>query len=165
MSRVVGSHKVSSSSIRILLSIEGLGSTPFGAPSAWNRRDSAKDVSRLRFLLMRRMKARKRYDRRSRMGRWDTALALTTRETVAAASSSRFAATAGSMSSLSACRKARCPISSAACSTAGLIRRPRRSTGLTRTPVRSGCACSAIGDHRAGDSLSEPSQRSRSNDF
>ena len=68
------------------------------------------------------------------MGCWLISLALMARETVAAASSSRFAATAGSMSSLSAWRKARRPISSAALRTAGLIGRPRRSTGLTRTP-------------------------------
>ncbi len=45
----------------------------------------------------------------------------------------------------SAWRKARRPISSAALRTAGLIGRPRRSTELTRTPPRSGCAFSAIG--------------------
>ncbi len=72
------------------------------------------------------------------MGCWLIAFALMARETVAAASSSRFAATAGSMSCLSAWRKARRPISSAALRTAGLIGRPRRSTGLTRTPPWSG---------------------------
>src|SRR6266404_6329348 len=54
------------------------------------------------------------------------------RETVAAACSSRLVATAGSTRSFSACWIARRPIASAALRTAGLIFRPRRSTGLMR---------------------------------
>jgi hypothetical protein len=147
MSRVVGSHCIKNSSIKILLSIDGRGSTELGISRAWIRRDSAKNSSCLSLLLTRRRKARKRYELRSRILCWLIAFALMTRETAAAASSSRFAATAGSMSSFSAWRKARRPISSAALRTAGLIGRPRRSTELTRTPPRSGCAFSAIGSH------------------
>jgi hypothetical protein len=147
MSRVVGSHCTKNSSIRILLSIDGRGSTELGISHVWIRSDSAKNSSCLSLLLTRRRKARKRYEWRSRMGCWLISLALMARETVAAASSSRFAATAGSMSCLSAWSKARRPISSAALRTAGLIGRPRRSTGLTRTPLRLGCAFSAIGSH------------------
>src|SRR5271166_381259 len=145
MSRVAGSHCIRNSSIRILFSIDGRGLTESGASRAWAWNDSAKDNSRLCLLLTRRRKARKRYDWRSFMGGWLIAFALMARETVAAASSSRFAATAGSMSCRSAWRRARRPISSAALRTAGLITRPRRSTGLTRTPPSLGCAFSAIG--------------------
>ena len=58
--------------------------------------------------------------------------ALRARDTVAAASSSRLAAIAGSTSSLSACWIARRLTCSAAHSTGGLIDRPYRSVGLTR---------------------------------
>ena len=94
------------------------------------------------------------------MGCWLIAFALMARETAAAASSSRFAATAGSMSCLSAWSKARRPISSAALRTAGLIGRPRRSTGLTRTPPRSGMCLFSHWVPLHGDNLSEPSRRS-----
>jgi len=89
---------------------------------------------------MRRMKARKRYEWRSRTSfRLQRFLASIARETVAAACSNWLVATAGSMSNFSACWIARRPISSAASRTTGLILRPRRSTGLMWKLRSDGC--------------------------
>jgi len=117
--------------MKIFISSVLLGSHDMRERKTSSSTASAKSDCRFLVLFKRRRNARKRYDSRFRTGRSLVFFVFRARDTVAAASSSRLAAIAGSTSSLSACWIARRLTCSAAQSTGGLIGRPCRSIGLT----------------------------------